>query len=143
MPAQNVIHLLLSTSGDLAALFRYFNERKVPKYLIRFSLSAYTVSYELAVQPGLICRCIMETHVSYSERTHTHMHETWLYIRDMHMHTHTYFFLTVFHSEASKNGEKTEEILFLVEMRSIFRVPKWMDCKKVNLIIVQPLSSNN
>lgn len=33
---KNVIHLLLSTSGDLAALFRYLNKRKVPKNLITF-----------------------------------------------------------------------------------------------------------
>ena len=53
------------------------------------------------------------------------------------------FFLSVFHSESSKHGKRTEEILFLVEMHSIFRVRKWMDCKKVNLIVVQPPSSNN
>ena len=60
------------------------------------------------------------------------------------MHAHiSAFFHSVFHSESSKHREKTEEILFLVEMCSAFRVHKWMDCKKVNLIVVQSPSSNN
>lgn len=110
---------------------------KFQKMWLDFFLSACTVLHELIVQPSLICRCIMETHVSCSEHTHMCTRPGLCFLNIWYVHMHASLFFPLCFTLNTANMENGE-ILFLVKISSLFRVYKWMDPEKVNLIVVRP-----
>lgn len=103
--------------GCFIQVLKQEKSSKKSNYIFLF---ACTVSYKLAVQPSLICRCIMVTHVSCCVYTHIPPGYSCINIWCM--------YILLFHSESNIHGGRAREILFIGE---IFVVKREINSKKL------------
>lgn len=99
VPTKNVIHLLLSTFGALAPLFRCLKENKVPKNLIR--LFHLHVLYHMILQCSQVWSAVWELK-SAALRAHVHTPTGHSFIHIEYRHTHTLVHTSLFHLESTK-----------------------------------------